>query len=50
LDNVKGWESGMGSGEIILPPGGLGSGSDARPKSKSFLSVPHYLFITVVLT
>lgn len=28
----KGWE--MGSGEIVLPPSGLGTGSDVRQKSK----------------
>lgn len=32
----KGWELGMGSGEIVLPPSGLGSGSDVRQKSTSF--------------
>jgi chromatin modification-related protein YNG2 len=29
------WENGSVGGEIVLPPSGLGSGSDVRQKSKS---------------
>lgn len=44
LEETKGWEMGMamGGGEIVLPPGGLGSGSDVRPKSR-FKPVPSLL-------
>ena len=35
----EGWESGSVGGEIVLPPSGLGSGSDVRQRSKSF-SIP----------
>lgn len=31
---VKGFE--MGSGEVLLPPGGLGSGTDGRPLKSKF--------------
>ena len=39
---VKGWELGMGSGEIVLPPGGLGTGSDVRQKSTSHVRRDHF--------